>query len=315
LGVSAGGNLVTRIANNRVYDSKSEAEQIAGQHAAVKAQKRVDGQANSQLGKAHASFLENFRNPLVRKREFPRLMRFSTTEDRLSLTSLQASRIQLAAPDSPPAINVENDLAVQAHESYINSLAGALLSGVTLHQEEVESKLVEIRGSVPEQLKSDEARDPWHITMANTKPIIIKFSDNGFRFVFRGQRYTAGDLAIRAMYVAVDYKAEISGNGVKLVRQGELEIFPFGFVKGRDTLKAREIGWREKLRKRFGKIFEPEIKSEGLVLPGKWRDAGRLDLKQLQLTGGWAALAWIESGEPAPPQDKKSEDKVADSVQ
>jgi hypothetical protein len=314
LGVSAGGGIATRVANNRVAESKGEAERIAGQHAAIKARQRVDAQANTQLGKSHANFLQKFRNPLLRKREFPPLLKFSTTEDRLSIVSLQANRNQLAAPDDPPPITVEdNDLAVQAHESYINSLANALLSGVTLKQEEVEAKMVEWRGSVPEQLKSDEQRDPWQILMPSSKPIIVKIGDNGFRFTFRGQRYTAGDLAIRNMEVTADYKVEMSGNGARMVRQGELQIFPFGFVQGKDTLKPREIGWREKLRKRFGKIFEPEIKSEGLVLPGKWRDAGRLDLKQLVANGGWVALAWIESGEPAPPEDRedKKEDKVA----
>jgi hypothetical protein len=42
----------------------------------------------------------------------------------------------------------------------------------------------------------------------------------------------------------------------------------------------------------------------GLVLPGRWREAGRLDLKPMQSTGGWLVLAWIESGVPAPPEDK-----------
>jgi hypothetical protein len=315
-GVSAGrGGLVQRVATNRVYESKGEAEQIASRHAADRARRRVDEQANEQLYKSHTDYKQKFRLPLERLREFPPLLKFSTTETNLLVKSLQANASQLAAPNDPPPITVENDLLVQAHESYVNQLANALLGGVTLEQEEVESRLIELRGEVPEQLKSDDQNaPPWTIEMQGSKPIILKITDDGFRFTFRGRRYTAGDLTMRAMDVTAEYKAQIDGPGVKLVRQGELEIFPAGFVVGKDTLRPREIGWREKLRKRFGKIFEPEIKSEGLILPGKWRNVGRLDLKQLHLKGGWAALAWIESGVPAPPEKPKPEKPAQDRV-
>jgi hypothetical protein len=308
-GVSAGrGGMVQRIATNRVYESKGEAEQIASQHAAARARHRVDAQANEQLYKSHVNFLEKFRNPLVRQREFPSLMKFSTTADNLFVTALQANRQQLGAPDAPPAVTAENDLAVQLHQSYVNSLANALLSGVTMRQKEVEAQMIEWRGELPEQLKSDDDRE-WEIQLASSRPLSVRFAADGVQITLRGRRYTAGDMSIPAMDVTADYKAEISGNGSKLVRRGELQIFPAGFVPGKSTLKIKEIGWRDKLRKRFGKIFEPEIKSEGLVLPGRWREAGRLDLKQLQTASGWLVLAWVESGVPAP-ADKKP-DRVA----
>ena len=109
------------------------------------------------------------------------------------------------------------------------------------------------------------------------------------------------------MNVTADYKAEISGNGSRLVRQGDLQIVPPSFVPGKSRLSSQQITLRTLLEQRFGKLFEPEIKSDGLELPGQWAKAGRLDLKHLKSSGGWMAMAWIESGEPVKPK----EDKVA----
>jgi len=80
---------------------------------------------------------------------------------------------------------------------------------------------------------------------------------------------------------------------------------PPRFVAGQTRLSTKDVTLKTLLQRKFGRMFEPEIKSEGLVLPGKWRDAGRLDLKQLQSGGGWLVLAWLESGEPAPPEEKE----------
>jgi hypothetical protein len=81
-------------------------------------------------------------------------------------------------------------------------------------------------------------------------------------------------------------------------------IVPPNFVPGRSRLSSQQITLRTLLERRFGKFFEPEIKYEGLELPGAWEKAGRLDLKFLRADGGWLAAAWLESGEPVKPKPK-----------
>lgn len=298
-----GSGIVQRIATKKVYQSKSEAERIGSDHAAARVRRRVEEEAEAQLGKAHWNYVRKLRNPLLRRREFPSLLKLSTTDDALLLVALQANRFQVAAPDNPPAVTVENDLAVQLHESLVNNFAAALLSGVTLKEEDVQKQAIDLLGKLPEQLKSEEDRDPWSITFAKTRPITIVFRENGFQVTVRGQRYTSGDRDFQAMNVTANYKIESADGAFRLVRDAELHIEPPNFVKGR-TLSGRQIALKTLLEKRFGKLFDPEIKSKGLVLPGRWREAGRLDPKQLQSNGGWLVVAWIESGEPAPAEDK-----------
>jgi hypothetical protein len=296
-GIAAGGNIAQRVATNRVYESKSEAEQIAGQHAAVRARQRVDQQARSQLEKSQASFLEKFRNPLLRRRAFPEVLNFRTTQQSLFVTMLQANRNQLAAPSAPPEIDVLSDLAIRIHESWINNFAAATLSGATLKQEEVEAQMIDLRGSLPEQIKSDENRGPWAITLADTDPITVRFPEGGMKITIRGRRYKSGEDVFRGMNVTAEYKIEQNGDSFVLRRQGELQLAPPD-SEGK-TQSTRQVTLKTLLKRKFGKIFEPEIKSEGLILPGRWKDVGRLDPKQMVSKQGWLAMAWLESGQPA----------------
>jgi hypothetical protein len=297
-GISAGGNLVQKVATRRVYESKSEAEQIGSQHAADRVRRRIDSQASPQLSRAHWNYLNKIRNPLLRRGEFPPMVHVSTTPDTLHIDALEANRRQIAAPSDPPALQAEHDIGLQAHESFVNNFAAGLLSGVTMREADMQKQAKDLLGKVPEQLKSDDDRDPWSITFAKVRPITVRVSDNGIAITVRGQRYTSGDRDFQAMNVTANYKVERDGERYRLVRDDQLQIEPPN-ARGR-TLSGRQIALRTLLERRFGKLFEREIKSEGLVLPGRWRAAGRLDLKQLQLGNGWVVAALVESGVPAP---------------
>ena len=98
-----GGRIVQRVASKRISQQKGEAERIASDHAAVRVQQRVDAQADQQLGKPHADFVSKFRAPLVRRREFPELLHFRSTEDLLTITGMKANAGQLGAPTIRPS--------------------------------------------------------------------------------------------------------------------------------------------------------------------------------------------------------------------
>ena len=311
-GIGARHRIVRRIASRRLAQQKAQAERIGSDHAGVRVRRRVEDQAGDQLSEAHSGYIDNIRNPLLRRREFPELLQFRTTKDALFVTGLHAGRMRLGAPSEPPTIDGDYDLVVRVHESMVNNMAAALLSGATLEEEEVQQKVIEWRGELPEQLESEPDRDPWAITFAASQPISVKFDDGGIEITMRGQRYTSGERDFRAMNITARYKAEIKDNGALLVRQGDLVVLPPNFVPGKSRLSSQQISWQTTLERRFGKVFEPEIESEGLELPGSWKKAGRLDLKILQSEAGWLALAWVASGEPLDSdEDAEGEDKVA----
>lgn len=291
-GISAGGRIAQNVANQRVYESKPQAEQIAGQHAAARLRNRMASEINANLTKANKRFLEDFRNPLLRTGGFPDELDFSTTPDALFVRGLEANLHQLGAPGAPPG-NVDGTaLFVQFHQSSANNLAASILSGKTLVEKEVQAAVVRIRGSLPDELKGDENR-PWSLTFADKEPLVLAVTgENEYRITIHGERYVSGEDRIGAMNVSATYKISRDGNGSKLTRQGDLEINPPGYVKGETKLSGKEVTWRRLLKRRFEKLFPEEAKSPGLQLPGKWKEAGRLPLKELVVNSGWFVLGW-----------------------
>ena len=119
---------------------------------------------------AHRDYVQKFRDPLVRRNEFPALLTFSSTSDLLHVTALQADPAQIGASTPPPQVLGPRDLAVQAHESFANNLAAAFLAGITLTDEQMKAKIIQLRGFLPDRMKNDEDQEPWSITFASLRP-------------------------------------------------------------------------------------------------------------------------------------------------
>ena len=142
----SGSGMVQRIATKKVYEAKPEAERIGSQHAAARVKRRVEEEAAIGLGKAHWEYVNKVRNPLLRRGEFPSLFQAQHHQRR---TARRCSGFKSDAnrrADNPPSISVENDLAVQVHESMINNFAAALLGGVTLEEEDMQKQATELLG-------------------------------------------------------------------------------------------------------------------------------------------------------------------------
>ena len=99
LGVGANSGIAQRVATDRVYESKAQAEQIAGSHAAARVRHRMEAQADKQMGKVQANYLKNIRNPLLRHDEFPSLVDARSTNEAVLLTVLAGQQLAVGRPD------------------------------------------------------------------------------------------------------------------------------------------------------------------------------------------------------------------------
>jgi hypothetical protein len=288
-----GGRLVEKIAWKRVGKQKHEAEYVAARHAEARVNRQFDVQSGDLLTGARSDFNEYFRLPLVRRGEFPRLMLFRTSPAKLHLTVLQANPYQLGAPGGPPQVEANHDVTIRVHESMLNNLAGALLAGVRLTQEDVRQIARDLNeGELPPKLQPQPNEEPWSITFANAMPITTQFRDDGFTVTIRGRRFTSGERQFNDMNISVTYKIETADGRARLVRQGDLQILPPGFDPQTDTLSASQTALRRLIQRRLGDVFEPEIVSEGLQLPGNWEKVGPLALALARAQQGWLNLAW-----------------------
>lgn len=288
--------IVRRVATKRAGEQKGQAERIAEEHAEQRLGQMFEERIGTELARSNTQFKERFRNPLVRRGQLPRVY-FSTSTDHLYVSAIQAGGARLAAQSSAPAIAGNPEISIRLHESLVNNFAAGTLAGQTIGQPELEKSAKDFLGEVPERLKPDPGREEWTITFADEDPIIFKVIDGGVKVTGRGKKYTSGSRSYPAMDFTVSYKLEQAGQGIKATRNGDIEIFPPGFVPGGGKrLSLPQTTLRNLMRKRLEKIFEPEIvKTEPTQLKGEWKNAGPLALTSIDTKGPWLSIGMSQS--------------------
>ena len=303
-----GKNVIRRVASKKVSQLKPKIEAISERRAQERVRREFESETAGAIGQASQDYENKFRRPLKARGWYPELLRMSTTNEELTVVGRKALRDQIAAFTDPPKADNDTILSVRVHETLVNNASEITLAGRTITQEFVEEQLKERNGELPESLTSDPDQPPWSITFAKRKPVEINTNDGSFKLTIRGSRYTSGDRSFPAMDIWVAYKIESSSDKIRLVRDGEVQIYPPGFVPGGDKkLSVSETSLRRILQKRFGKVFKEIVDIEPLELPDQLAAAGPLPIEQLEARkDGWMAIGWRK-------KDKSSE-KVKDSV-
>jgi hypothetical protein len=281
--------MVEKFAWKRAMKQKPQADCIATQHAEERIGRRVDAEADPLVEKLDRAYQTKFRKPMSERKLFPQQLDIGSTEAALEVRALEAGPFDLGAPGEPPLLAGEPDLAIRVHESSINNLAGQGLGGMILQEERVRAALAE---SLPERFQAEQGGESWGITFAGVSPIAVTFDDNRFSVTVRGRKYTKEGKDYPGMNVSVTYKIEGTGDQVRAVRQGPPEIFPPGFVPGRDTLSARQQVLRTMIEGRLEKVFEEVLFPKPIALAGEWADAGQLVLSEWKAADGWLVMGW-----------------------
>ncbi|MBX9791128.1 MAG: hypothetical protein K2Y37_19590 [Pirellulales bacterium] len=319
------GRIVTRVARRRSAESKPQAERIGSSRAADKLELRLDRQAGERLAKANVEYWKNVRRPLVAHGLFPRIDLLHTTASHVELIGMTAGMRQLGAPMPPPGIAQSRDLVARLHESAVNNLAQGLLAGETIKSEEVEAKLGEAGVTVPpprrsageegdEEEEESQRKGKWSITFADQGPVEARFRDGGFRITIRGRRFTSQANEFEqertypnAMVVWADYKIEQGPDGPRARRVGDIHALPPDVLSGkRPSMSTRETALVSMLTRenRMGNVLRKELGDEPFALPGRWKDAGELAMRELSADGGWLAASWELIG-PAPDKSRR----------
>lgn len=296
-------NMIKRIASKKVAEIRPRAEAISERRAQEKVRREFERETAEAIAKASRDYQQKFRKPLKERGWYPELLRMATTNDRLKVIGRKALSDQIAAFTRPPAADQDAVMAVRVHESLVNNAGEITLAGRTITQEFVEEQLEARDGAMPESLASDPDQPPWSITFAKQKPIELNAFDGSFKLTIRGSEYTSGDRSFPAMDIWVTYKIESAAGAHRLIRDGEVQIYPPGFEPGGKTkLSVSETSLRRILQKRFGRVFKEVVEIEPLELPGDLAVAGPLPMEQLDARrDGWLAIGWREKDVDAVP--------------
>jgi len=294
-----GSRLVQRAAWRRVCQQKCQAEAIAAQHAECRLNGRIDGQAGKAADDANQRYEERFRQPLGERKVFAEDVAVSTTATELRIRALRAAYDQLAAPAAPPELAAPADIAVRVHQSVINNSAFTLLAGRTVTEESFLKTVEDILGEVPEELRPEEGKASWTIHFAEREPFTVTFGNGGYTIALCAAGYEREGKSYPGMNVWATYKIKQTDEGLVATRQGDIEVYPPGFVKGERQLSGNEQTIREMLKNRFAKVFGEKVVPKGYLEPkGRWAEkVGRVPLAQWSMADGWMTMAWKLKGE------------------
>lgn len=311
--ISAKHGFIERIAWKRAGQQKGQAEAIGSQHAAGRVAGQMDSEAGQMIAEQNARYIEKFRDPLVRRGEFPDELRFSSTSDRAEVRVLQASSGLLAAPTLPPAQAADFDAAVRVHESTVTNFGQGILSGYELTDLRLE-KLIkdDMKADLPEELrvtlpdgKLDQDKEPWAIVFAKELPVRAKFSGGGVWMAIRADGFKRGDgykpALTELIEISANYLIEKTEKGATLKRVGDVQVrFPSRANPEQITLRDSPIVTF--IRRKFRSMFKEEFIGEGIALKGRWEKAGKLQLQDIQSDKAWLAAGWrLPAQVPAPP--------------
>ncbi len=298
-----GQNLIRKIASRKVAQMQPQARAISQQRARERVRSQFEAQTADVLRRAASDYQTKFRNRLLERGWYPEMLRINSDDQRILATARKALPDQVAAFTKPPAVASAAVLSGRIHQSFFNNLTEQELAGRTLTKEELESQMQKAGRKMPESLESDADQPPWSITFAKRKPVELLVGDDTVKLTIRGSRYTSGDREFDAMDVWAMYKVESDAGKFRLVRDGDVQIYPPNFVPGGGKkLSVQETSLRGILQKRFNKVFDAVIELKPLDLPGELKPLGPLPMEQLVARkDGWIAAGWRQPDAVAAP--------------
>ena len=168
------------------------------------------------------------------------------------------------------------------------------LGGRVLTQADVDRMARERKAKMPESLGSEADQKPWAITFAKQRPVTVSVDDGRVKVMVRGDKFVSGDRTFPGMDIWATYAIARSSQGMHLIREGDVQIYPPGFKPGgREKLSMAETSLRRILQKRFDKLCKDVIDIPDLPLQGELASAGPLPLRQLEARkDGWIVAGW-----------------------
>jgi len=289
-----GKRMIQKIASRKIAETKPQAEAIAEGRARDRLRRQFQEQTEPALAQFRDQFQEKVRGPLQKQGLYPEMFHMNTTDTTLAITARKATASQLAAASLPPAADAENMISARVHESAINNMLEEKLGGRVITQADVDQMARDGKLKMPESLGSDPDQKPWAVTFAKHRPVTVAVDDGRVKLMVRGDKFVSGDRSFPGMDIWATYAIATSSQGMHLIREGDVQIYPPGFKPGgAEKLSMAETSLRRILQKRFDKLWKQVIDIPDLPLQGELAAAGPLPMRQLiARKDGWVAAGW-----------------------
>lgn len=285
--------VVKNIAWKQVNQKQGQAEAIAARHAESRISSRFNDEVSGKLAEANGKFNKFLVLPMLRRGSRPEQLSFRTTADGMQIVGHYVNRERLAAPWAPPQVKAGAVMSAQLHESSVNNLSD-MIAGQTWEDEKAKEMVKELLGKIPEAWQEQDEKGAGTITFADENPVTLLIDNNQVTLTLRAKGFTRGERTYEAMNITAAYKVDKTDGGILATRQGELDILPPNFVKGR-RLSLPQTVLRNLLKKTFGKIFTEQIVSHGIEFQGELAKLGKLEVDEFSADDGWVAISWKQA--------------------
>jgi len=293
IGSTRGSQFVERVARRRVQEKKYIYQSISSAHTEARVDRQLNHEVKRHVNEANEAFQEKIRRPLVWRGLYPDPLTFQTRGETLCMAAMQAGAFQLGSPTEAPEVNDQADLVIRIHESMVNNLADAALTGATMHEDALRKSAHKLLGFVPRPLESHKDQPAWALTFAQARPIVVSFHEDKFRVTLRGQRFFRGEETHPGMNVSAAYRLEIRDDCLVATRQGDLEILPPDIMPGQERkLSVREKVLCDMLDIRFDRVLPETLEGRGFTPRGRLRKIGKLVPFRVESQNGWLSIAW-----------------------
>jgi hypothetical protein len=240
-----------------------------------------------KLQEANASFSEQMLKLGELGVDLPSL-HFSTTSAELQM----AAWARVGNPATLPA-PPNTAIGVRLHDGFVNDALLAAFPTGTISGADLEKKagpFLKLLGVSPQP---DPDQAPWTITFAKKDPLRVKFANGQMILVLRGEEFTSADKEVPGMNITVRYTLRDTPEGVRAMREKDLEIYPPGFVPGSgERLSARQLAARTMLRRRFGRLLPPSFSLDNVALSPRAQQTGALQVTHFAVVEGWLVLGY-----------------------
>ncbi len=285
------GPLVRSIAENRYRSLAPQANRIASRTMQNRIEVEIDQMLETRLDNATEQLSQLVLGPLGRLQLDPKVTDMQTTDQRLIARFRVAGDWQMAAFTPRPRAPGSSLMSVQVHQSALNNTLEQLVPrGESMTIRELFQDMTATFGQAKEIAVPDDLPDDVSIQFAKTRPITVEIDEDRLWITLRIVRLRREDsVDLTQFIVRAAYKPQVDGMKASLVRDGHLRISG-PRMSMRERLPARTI---------FNKVFSSNREIPVTISSLQEHPAVEgLAISQLELRGGWLAVAVSESESP-----------------
>jgi hypothetical protein len=279
--------LVKGVARSAFHLTRHDLERLASDYARASLVAWTAQQVGEKLQEANASFSEQM---------------LKLGELGVDLTSLQfgtsSAGLQMAAwarvgePATLPG-PPNSGVGVRLHDGFVTDALLAAFPTGAISGADLEKSAGPFLKLLGVSLQPDPDQAPWTITFAKKNPLNVKFANGQMILVLRGEEFTSADKEVPAMDITVRYTLWHTPEGVRAIRDKELEIYPPGFVPGSgQRLSARQLAARTMLKRRFGRLLPLSFSLDTVALSTRAQPTGALQVTHFAVVEGWLVLGY-----------------------